>query len=134
MGLFPAIFPWLMALTKVLPVWSPTDGLDNFVSEQIAQHVDEAAQADGSKKDATFLSKMIALRNEDKVTDKEVRICMEMNIVAGSDTTSISLSSILYYLYTNPRVLTQLRHELHSKEKAGRLSDMATYQQAHEIP
>jgi hypothetical protein len=96
MGLFPAIHPWLIALIKVLHGTSPTDGLDNFVLERIAQHFDEAAQADGLKRDATFLFKMIALRNEGKVTDREVRICMEMNIVGGSDTIGISLSFILH--------------------------------------
>ncbi|EME87194.1 uncharacterized protein MYCFIDRAFT_184329 [Pseudocercospora fijiensis CIRAD86] len=34
------------------------------------------------------------------------------NIIAGSDTTAISLSSIFYHLYTNPKSLKKLRQEL----------------------
>jgi cytochrome P450 len=133
-GLFPDLHPWMMSLLGVLRVPSPTSRIDDFVSEKMALHMNEAAQTDGSKRSATFLSKMLALRNQGKATDRDVRVCIDMNIAAGSDTTAISLSSIVYYLYTNPRVLESLRSELDSKSKAGKLSDMATYQEAQDIP
>ncbi|EMD95336.1 hypothetical protein COCC4DRAFT_44371 [Bipolaris maydis ATCC 48331] len=133
-GLFPALHPWLMSLMGVLRVPSPTLGLDNFVEEKMELHMDEAAQADGSKKSATFLSKMVALKNQGKATKHDIRVCMTTNISAGSDTTAISLSAIVYYLWTNPRVLERLRQELDAQSKAGRLSDMPTYHEAQEIP
>ncbi|EUC29979.1 hypothetical protein COCCADRAFT_29025 [Bipolaris zeicola 26-R-13] len=133
-GLFPSLHPWLISLTRVLCLPIPTSRVDDFVTEKMALHLDEAAQVDGSKKGATFLSKMLALRNQGKVTDRDVHVCISMNIAAGSDTTAISLSSIVYYLYTNPKVLESLRYELDAQSKAGRLSDMTTYQEAQEIP
>ncbi|EUC43354.1 hypothetical protein COCMIDRAFT_101081 [Bipolaris oryzae ATCC 44560] len=134
MGLFPTFHPWLVSLMGALGARSPTSQLDNFVMEKMALHLHEAAQADGSKKSATFLSKMLALRDQGKGTDRDVRVCIGMNIAAGSDTTAISLSSIVYYLYTNPNVLERLRQELDAQSKAGRLSNMASYQEAQEIP
>ncbi|KAL6150794.1 hypothetical protein ACJQWK_00361 [Exserohilum turcicum] len=134
MGLLPGLFSSLETLVKVFRLPITLDGLESVVTEHVNRHMDKAAQADGSKKDATFLSKVLTLRNEGKVADKEVRVCMEMNISAGSDTTGISLSAIMYYLYTNPSVLERLRHELDTRSKAGRLSDMATYQETQQIP
>ncbi|KIX01023.1 uncharacterized protein Z518_10089 [Rhinocladiella mackenziei CBS 650.93] len=131
MGLFPGLHPWFMRLTKLLRLPSPTEGLDNFITDQITRHTSETSQTDGAERDTTFLSKILTLRNEGKATDAEVRLCVEMNIVAGSDTTAISLSSIMY---TNTPVLKRLRQELDDQSKPGRSSDPVAYQEAQEIP
>ena len=40
----------------------------------------------------------------------------QSNIIAGSDTTAISLSAILYYLLKNPKTLSKLRSEIEEAE------------------
>jgi cytochrome P450 len=63
-----------------------------------------------------FLSKWLAFHAEDptRFTAFNVVVGMIANIVAGSDTTSTTLSAILYYLLKNPRTLAKLRDEIDS--------------------
>ncbi|UKZ81680.1 hypothetical protein TrVFT333_009452 [Trichoderma virens FT-333] len=71
-----------------------------------------APHADGSPED--FLEKLM-VKNKDapsKVTDYHVFMMSMSNIVAGSDTTAISLSAILYYLLKYPDALRKLREEI----------------------
>lgn len=57
------------------------------------------------------------------------------NIVAGSDTTAVSLSSVLWHLTTNPSVLAELRQELDMAITEGRMSrDRITLKESQDLP
>lgn len=56
------------------------------------------------------------------------------NMVAGSDTTSITLSAILYYILRDPVVLGQLREEINEATRQGKLSEHVTFQQSQDMP
>ncbi|KAH8698774.1 hypothetical protein BGW36DRAFT_358292 [Talaromyces proteolyticus] len=46
------------------------------------------------------------------ITDWDIHITAHANIGAGSDTTSLGLSTVLYYLYRNPLSLEKLRKDI----------------------
>ena len=48
------------------------------------------------------------------------------NILAGSDTTAVSLSAILHYLCTHPEKMQKLRDEIDRMDKKGQVSDPVT--------
>lgn len=50
--------------------------------------------------------------NPENFTDSDVIASSASNVGAGSDTTAISLSSVIYYLYKSPTALQKLREEL----------------------
>lgn len=76
------------------------------------------------------VSKLLAAHqaNPAKVTKEDVIHGGLTNIGAGTDTTSISLSAVVYYLWRNPRYLQRLREELKG------VPDANTYEQAKGIP
>jgi cytochrome P450 len=53
---------------------------------------------------------------------------------AGSDTTSISLRAILYYLCKNPSTMRKLQKEIEDMESKGTISDPVAYQQSCSMP
>lgn len=56
------------------------------------------------------------------------------NIMAGSDTTAISLRSIIYHLLKNPEYQERLLHEIDTHRSQGRLSEIVTLEQANTMP
>lgn len=83
-----------------------------------------------------FLEKMMRAHRNDpqKVTEYHIFMMGQSNIIAGSDTTSISLSSILYHLLRNPATMERLREEILQFEAEGRCSARTTFKQSQEMP
>lgn len=59
---------------------------------------------------------------------------MTSNITAGSDTTAILLRTVFYKLLVHPNSMTTLRAELHKAAQEGRLSRLAQWKEAQQIP
>ncbi|KAL2797008.1 cytochrome P450 [Aspergillus keveii] len=121
--------------------WSGAGGrayLMRYVQEKIAQFTSKPKPAveQGSLKTQTFLEKMILARDKDpeKVTDYHVFMMGLSNIIAGSDTTAISLSAILYHLLHNPPVLANLRAEIDEFTRQGRCSERVTFKESQDMP
>ncbi|KAI1868030.1 uncharacterized protein JN550_006518 [Neoarthrinium moseri] len=68
----------------------------------------------GPRTASSILSKFFAKHrdNPDTFTSYHILVGCTSNMVAGSDTTAISLSAIIYYLLNNPTVLRKLRDEI----------------------
>jgi cytochrome P450 len=84
-----------------------------------------------------FLEKMLNAQEQDpeKIKLADVFAMGQSNIIAGSDTTAISLCTILYHLIRDPRVLEKLRAELREKEEAGECSrTKVTYKESLGMP
>ncbi|PNP61469.1 hypothetical protein FNYG_13756 [Fusarium nygamai] len=83
-----------------------------------------------------FVTKFLRLQAQDpeKITDADISSVCNMNIGAGSDTTSISLTSIIFNLIKHPRVLQQLRAEIQDHESRGTVSDPITFAEANKLP
>jgi hypothetical protein len=121
--------------------WSGAGGrayLMRYVQEKIAQFTSKPKPAveQGSLKTQTFLEKMTLARDKDpeKVTDYHVFMMGLSNIIAGSDTTAISLSAILYHLLHNPPVLANLRAEIDEFTRQGRCSERVTFKESQDMP
>ena len=103
-----------------------------FIKEQeVAIHQTE----DGSRPQ-DFLSKWLAFHAEDptRFTTVNVFVGMISNIVAGSDTTSTTLSGILYYLLKNPHTLAKLRNEISDFQRNGLVSSPITFKESQAMP
>ncbi|EXA30590.1 hypothetical protein FOVG_18046 [Fusarium oxysporum f. sp. pisi HDV247] len=135
MGLLPGLYPWMVRIVNLLGLRGLTDGLDTFVDLHMRQYPQkEKSQGNETITNSTFMDTLLELQRNGKITDKEIRLCLFMNISAGSDTTGISLSCIIYYLYTNPDTLRQLRVELRDAAKKGILSDSFAFKETQGMP
>ncbi|KAJ4322848.1 pisatin demethylase [Fusarium piperis] len=134
LGLIPGIHLRYIQLAKFLGFTPPTKALDSFIDTQIQQYTEAMERKGGVGNDAdTFLARMLNLQEQGKATKKDTRHCVTINIGAGSDTTAIGLSSIVYYLYSNPRTLGRLREEFDKFAKAGELSNPISFEQAQKM-
>jgi cytochrome P450 len=88
---------------------------------------------DGSEEFVSKFMKQNAANPERFTTDHILTGC-SMNIGAGSDTTGISLSAVLYYLLKNPGCMDKLRGEITAFGKDGKLSESPTYKQSQDMP
>ncbi|KAL4863247.1 hypothetical protein BDV12DRAFT_177740 [Aspergillus spectabilis] len=121
--------------------WSGAGGrayIMRYVQQKIAQHITQQKSdvEQGSLKTQTFLEKMVLARDKDpeKVTDYHVFMMGLSNVIAGSDTTAISLSTIMYHLLHYPTVLQKLRDELEEFTTQGRCSERVTFKESQEMP
>jgi cytochrome P450 len=116
-GIFPKLHPYLYAVLEKIP-GSGAAGrtyLMNFVTRKICER---SSGKDGLRADIAapqdFLEKLTRAHHQDpaKTTQYHIFMMALSNIIAGADTTAISLSSTLYHLITSPHALSNLRHEL----------------------
>ncbi|KAJ5365242.1 cytochrome P450 [Penicillium concentricum] len=56
------------------------------------------------------------------------------NLLAGSDTTAISLRAIIYFLVQNGSVYHKLQREIDEADRTGKLSEYITYAECLELP
>jgi cytochrome P450 len=54
--------------------------------------------------------------------------------IAGSDTTAVSLASVIYHLSRYPETQKKLEHEIESAELEGKASNPITYAEAVKLP
>lgn len=85
----------------------------------------------------TFLAKVRQLQKEDPEGYEKYRIrtiTLTGNVAAGSDTTSISLTSALYHLLTTNGVAERMYEELDSQGLCSSLDEHITFDQAQQLP
>lgn len=111
----------------------------NFTKARIAERrsapdplprkLDEVVSAD-------FLTKFLSKHTEDPEAFSMYHVLMgcTSNMVAGSDTTAISLSAVLYYLLRHPDVLQRLREELEQWQEKGPPSKYVTFKESQGMP
>lgn len=100
-----------------------------------AKQVDSRREKDdGHHKD--LLSRLYEVHKEKPIEmdDNAVLSMATSNVFAGSDTTAISLRSIIYYLLKNPECKKKLIAEIDSWRKQGQLSDPVALEEANEMP
>lgn len=74
------------------------------------------------------------IERPDYFTARDVLMGSLTNILAGSDTTAISLSAILHYLCTHSEKMQKLRDEIDGMAKRGQVSDPVTLKETQAMP
>jgi cytochrome P450 len=144
-GVFPEWHPRLFKPLSKLK-WSGAGGrayISKFVQDKISAHEQKAqTQTQDAEKNETqsqpqdFVDKLMLARQKEpeKVTDYHLFIMGQSNVTAGSDTTAISLSTIMWHLMHYPDVLQKLREELDEFTAQGRCSSPITFKESQEMP
>ncbi|KAJ5678742.1 cytochrome P450 [Penicillium macrosclerotiorum] len=68
------------------------------------------------------------------VSDRDMMNHLSNNLLAGSDTTAISLRAMIYFLVQNKEVYKKLQNEVEEADKEGKLSQYITYAECLELP
>lgn len=82
----------------------------------------------------SFLTKLMSLEAAKEITRLHTWDSCGSNIAASTDTTSISLSSIMWNLYKNPEKLAKLRAEIDEGQGTGQVSDPVTWVESQKLP
>ncbi|KIX01166.1 uncharacterized protein Z518_08891 [Rhinocladiella mackenziei CBS 650.93] len=92
--------------------------------------------SESSDKRADFLA---YLRGQEKsggsrISTRDMMNHLMNNLLAGSDTTAISLRAVFYYVIRDRRVYEKLQQEIDEADKAGKLSRFVTFAESLELP
>lgn len=148
-GVFPALHKYVFAVMA----WFKMGGaagrtyLMEFVTARISQrredrqrsheHADtkEVDGKDGNKPQ-DFLDKLMTQSDDDpaKVTPYHIFMMALSNIIAGGDTTAISLTAIFYYAIRTPGCIEKLRQEADEAIPTGGSERHVPFKQANEMP
>lgn len=132
--------PWLDLVLDKTPVkrigapsfsWAVGFSVGALVERYQQMAADREKQKDKPVKDC--LDKFLEAKAKAEpgtIDDTKVVNFLLVNVLAGSDTTAITLSAALYYLLKNPAVLNKLARELDEKE----LGTPVTWAQTLELP
>ena len=137
LGVVPEVWPSVLAFLKMLRLPSPQKLFDlaiEFLEKYKKSEAEEDDNTTTNSRARTFAAKIVDLEREGKVTAWDAQSACTNNIIAGSDTTAISLSSALYHIYTIPDALRKLREEIDGKVKDCTLSDPVTFEEAQKMP
>ena len=122
----------------------------NFAREKIEKHKQDQQEEhlekggdvkildrDGISREP-FMTKMIRSHRQDpeKVTDYHLFMVAQSNVIAGFDTTAISLTATMYHLLKTPRVLQKLRDEIYAARASGKLTgnDRIDFHESQDLP
>jgi len=136
---FVGIFPWIHPiLYPVLPKTGGHGYVFNYTLRQIEERqrtLKDPGNA-GREGPPDIMTKILLAHEEDpaRMTKMDLITMCQSNIGAGSDTTAITLSSILYHLLKYPRTYQRLQNEIDTAAKEARVSDPVTFKEAQELP
>jgi cytochrome P450 len=148
-GIYPPLIPYLFPVMSKFRLGGAAGKayLSSFIDQTIAKRKAEPAAStkeQGSAVNQTgegncpqdFLSKWLGFHAEDpmRFTAYNVVVGMTANIIAGSDTTSTTLSAILYNMLKNPSTLAKLREELDTFQQNGQISSPITFKESQTMP
>ncbi|KAL1876477.1 hypothetical protein Daus18300_002721 [Diaporthe australafricana] len=86
--------------------------------------------------DNFFLARALKLHREkpDYFTNTDVYMTAAANINAGSDTTSISLTAVMWNLLKHPEALAKLRAEIDTMIDSGEITESITFSDSQKMP
>ncbi|KAK7730651.1 hypothetical protein SLS57_001481 [Botryosphaeria dothidea] len=120
-GVYPETHPIFFKLVSML-------GANGF-SHAAKFAADQVKAYKKNVEGETFLAKAIRIHQEQphKISENDIfGICL-MNVIAGSDTSSISLTSVIWRLLKNPHTLEKLREEVDTMYSSGIIKDTVTF-------
>ncbi|KAL0260963.1 hypothetical protein SLS55_004655 [Diplodia seriata] len=127
-GVFPETHLALFTLVSMLGA-NAFDHIVKFSDDQVHAY---KQNVEGE----TFLSKALRIHQEEprKLSEHDIQGICQMNVVAGSDTSSISLTSILWHLLKNQDALGKLRAEVDQMYSQNAARDVITFADSQNMP
>ena len=144
-GIYAGLHDWLFTLATKFS-WSGAKGrvtIAKFVQQQIGERLQSRQgsnamnglkETDESQED--FLNRLLSLneQNPEKYTKYHVFMVGLSNIMAGFDTTALSLSAVLYYLLKNPQMMAKLKEEIHGFTAHGCHAKNIPFKESQDLP
>ncbi|KAF9870466.1 cytochrome p450 family protein [Colletotrichum karsti] len=128
-------FYWLHDyLSPVIGNWLGITSRHGSLRQFAAREVD--ARQDRGSDHQDILGKLLEVHHQkpDQFDGSDLVSMATSNIFAGSDTTAISIRSIIYYMLKNPESKRKLVEEVDELWKQGKLSDPITVSQSENMP
>ena len=147
-GIYPSLHPFLYRLGNLIAGkrGAGRGYILNFTTERInerragakaatLEEVDQDLEAHGSKTES-LLSKFLSKHNTNPgaFTPEHVKAGCVFNMVAGSDSTAITLSAAIHYLLLNRDSLQRLQDEVDAFQSEGKLSGHPTFKESLQMP
>ncbi|KAJ6091455.1 hypothetical protein N7467_003424 [Penicillium canescens] len=129
-GLVPEVHPWYLWFQNIFPIKSHWEVTQRVIRKEIGARMQNVSSSD--RKD--FLAKCIELSKAGKLDQFTINNVIGTNIGAGSDTTGISMTAVIYFLMKHPACLQKLRDEIDAATQQGNLSNPVTFQEAQKLP
>ena len=117
-------------VTNALGLRNPVKPIMEFLDARVTERKNGKTTTDRDD----FLSKLLTMQADGKVDDMAMLNSVGSNIFAGSDTTAVSLSSVLYHLLRNPTCREKLQKEIQDFASEGKISDPVTFAEAQQMP
>ncbi|KAL3442486.1 cytochrome P450 [Aspergillus insuetus] len=140
-GQVPAVHRWLMgsrlvakflAAQPFVDVPDPLRTIVEYTQECIDEYDRHPVAEHGDRPD--FLSWLRGEAAKGKpMPHRDLINHLSNNLLAGSDTTAISLRAIVYFLVKTPSAYQKLRREIDEADAAGKLSEYVTYAECLEL-
>lgn len=148
-GIFHELYPLVFRVKAILSQLGLISSsgqafMQTFATGLLNERMNELANASTAGQDPSgddnrpkdFLTKYLKkhFSGPNAFTRSDILNGLGANINAGSDTTSITISAVLYFLHRNPATLQALRTEIDNAHDAGLLSHPATFKEVQSLP
>ncbi|GKZ18421.1 hypothetical protein AbraCBS73388_000991 [Aspergillus brasiliensis] len=112
------------------------DTLDRFMKiteEEIDRYEHSGENRKAGRTD--FLAQLrVKEERSGKISHRDMMNHLSNNLLAGSDTTAISLRAMIYYIVQTPHVYDKLQREIDEADRQGLLSKFITYEECLKLP
>ena len=140
-GIYHELHPFFWKIIGLLTyIMKQIDYTFVFTMERMKEHepraADEKAKGSSRTKTPDMLTRLMELNQTDpeNFSQHDVVIGAYTSIVAGADTTWMSLGSTMFFLHRYPQTLARLREEIDDFAAAGKISDPITWEEAKNMP
>lgn len=127
-SLFNELHAWIGWVNHLVGAQSPLENIYAYAQRHLTAARNN--QSDGQD----FIHRLIALQEAGKINDLDLFNTIMANIAAGSDTTGLTLSAVIYHLARNPRCVQKLREEINTRLAQDQVSDPITFAEAQKMP
>ncbi|KAJ8610133.1 hypothetical protein MRB53_038740 [Persea americana] len=111
-GLLPELHPWYLWIANVFSINDHTKIVRTAIEREIAKRKDAESLPDRED----FMTKLLAGLRIGKLEQYDVNNVIGANIGAGSETSGIAFSAVIYYLVQNPECMSKVLNELDSAQ------------------
>ncbi|KAL4732965.1 cytochrome P450 [Aspergillus similis] len=108
-ALFCEWYYWIGGINHLLGRRIAIEKINAYTLRCLASHRNNPAC---SRSGTDFIDQMFKMQKEGKVDDEDIFSTINGNIVAGADSSAITLSAVIYLLSQNPRARQKLRDEI----------------------